>query len=127
MRALAVLTTSGLLAAICAAAPLTPDARGEIDALMTRLETTGCRVNRNGTWYPAADARSHLTTKLDYLEQRGQIDNAEQFIERAASGSSMSGQPYLIQCGDAPPVESATWFSRELLAIRATARTGKPP
>jgi len=127
MRALTVLAAGGLVATICAAAPLTPDARSEIDALMTRLETSGCRVNRNGTWYPAAETRPHLTTKLDYLEQRGQVENAEQFIERAASGSSMSGQPYLIQCGDAPPVETATWFSRELQAIRATARTGKPP
>jgi uncharacterized protein DUF5329 len=127
MRAVVVLMTSGLVAAICAAAPLSPAARTEIDALMTQLETSGCRVNRNGTWYPAADTRSHLTTKLDYLERRGQVENAEQFIERAASGSSMSGEPYLIQCGDTPPVESATWFSRELQAIRATARTGKPP
>jgi hypothetical protein len=122
-----VFSATCFAAALCAAAPLEPDARAEIDALMTRLETSGCRVNRNGTWYPAADTRSHLTTKLDYLEQRGQVENAEQFIDRAASGSSMSGRPYLIQCGDAPPVESATWFARELQAIRATARTGKPP
>ena len=121
-----LLLPCGLLAAICSAAPLSPAARVEIDALMTRLETSGCQVNRNGTWYPAADTRSHLTLKLKYLEQRGQVETAEQFIERAASGSSMSGQPYLIQCGDTPPVESATWFSRELRAMRTSAPAAPP-
>jgi hypothetical protein len=125
MRRLLVLPLS-LIAAVCAAGPLSPVAQAEIDMLMTRLETSGCQVNRNGTWYPAAETRSHLETKLHYLEARGAVENAEQFIQRAASGSSVSGQPYLIKCGDAPPVESGTWFSRELQAIRASAPANPP-
>ena len=97
---------------------------------MNRLESSGCQVDRNGTWYPAADARSHLMTKLSYLEDRGAVQTAEQFIERAASKSSVSGRPYLIRCGDAPPVESAVWLSAQLQAMRASARasgvTGLP-
>src|SRR5262245_29188514 len=126
MRSLVVLPLA-LLATVSAAAPLSPTAHAEIDTLLTRLETSGCQVSRNGTWYPAAETRSHLETKLHYLEDRGAVENAEQFIERAASASSMSGQPYLIKCGDNPPVESGAWFSRELQAIRASARPANPP
>ena len=125
MRSLLLLSFC-LLAQIGAAAPLSPAAHVEIDMLMTRLETSGCQVNRNGTWYPAAETRSHLETKLHYLENRGAVENAEQFIERAASASSMSGQPYLIKCGDDPPMESRAWFSRELQAIRASAPANPP-
>ena len=115
------------LAVVATAAPLSPAARAEIDALMTRLETSGCEVNRNGTWYPAADARSHLVTKLSYLEERGAVENAEQFIERAASKSSMSGHSYLIKCGDNPPVETGTWLTLQLHGIRASAPVANPP
>jgi len=113
--------------AVCSAAPLSPAARAEIDALMTRLETSGCEVNRNGTWYPAGDARSHLVTKLNYLEERGAVENAEQFIERAASKSSMSGLAYLIKCGDQPPMETATWLTLQLQGMRAAAAVANPP
>jgi hypothetical protein len=114
-----------LFAAVAAAAPLSPAARVEIDALVSKLETSGCEINRNGTWYPAADVRSHLETKLNYLEKRGAVENAEQFIERAASKSSMSGRPYLIRCGDQPAMETGAWLTRELQAMRAP--TPNPP
>jgi Family of unknown function (DUF5329) len=126
MRLLLLLFLS-LLAAVCSAAPLSPAARAEIDALMTRLEASGCEINRNGTWYPAADARSHLLTKLGYLEERGAVQNAEQFIERAASRSSMSGRAYLIRCGDQPPTETGTWLALQLQAMRASAPVANPP
>ncbi len=48
---------------------------------------------RNGSWYDGSDARAHLQRKYDYLLKKGMVDSAEQFIERAASQSSMSGNP----------------------------------
>jgi len=111
-----------LVAAVCAAAPPPPAARAEIDELMTRLETSGCEVNRNDSWYPAADARKHLLAKLKYLEDRGMVQTAEQFIELAGSKSSVSGRPYLIKCGSVPPVETGVWFSVQLQALRASGR-----
>jgi hypothetical protein len=119
---------AGLLAAAAAsAAPLSPAARAEIDALMSRLDASNCEINRNGTWYPAADARAHLMTKLRYLEDRDAVETAEQFIERAASKSSVSGRPYLIRCGEVPPVESGVWLSVQLQAMRSAARKGPAP
>ena len=115
------------LAAVCAAAPLSPAARAEIDELMSRLETSACEVNRNGTWYPAADARAHLLRKLEYLEQRGAVQSAEQFIEFAASKSSVSNRPYLIRCKGNPPTETGMWLTAQLVAMRASAHGAAAP
>ena len=125
-RSLLFLLTCGFVAASIAA-PLPPAARTEIDALLSRLETSGCEFNRNGTWYPAGEARGHLLRKLKYLEDRGQVSSAEQFIERAASGSSMSGDPYLVRCGNGAPVQSATWLRSQLQTLRAAGPARSAP
>jgi len=88
------------------AASLSPAARAEIDALLSRLEASSCTFNRNGTWYPPAEAKSHLLRKLKYLEDRGAVQSTEQFIERGAAGSSVSSKPYLVKCGNSAPVET---------------------
>lgn len=94
-------------------------ARPEIDALLLRLQESGCSFNRNGSWYAAPDARAHLAKKLQYLEDRNLVQTTEQFIERAASASSLSGKPYLVRCGSAAPVESRIWLTQQLQALRA--------
>jgi len=95
---------------------------------MSRLEVSGCEFNRNGSWYTGAEAKSHLLGKLKYLEDRGAVQTAEQFIELAASSSSMSGQPYLVRCGGGAPVKSGTWLLSQLQAMRpAGGRTRSAP
>ncbi len=84
--------------------------QAEIDYLFSHLQESGCRFNRNGTWYDAAHASEHLRGKYDYLARGNAIADTEDFIDKAASFSSMSGQPYQVQCGDAPAQTSATWF-----------------
>lgn len=109
-----------LLGLSCAAALAAPSpARPEIDALLSRLQASGCSFSRNGTWYGAADARTHLLRKLEYLEDRDLVRTSEQFIERAGTGSSMSGKPYLVRCGSAAPMESRVWLGNELKALRS--------
>jgi len=94
----------------------------EVDALLARLQASGCSFNRNGSWYPAAEARTHLLRKLEYLEDRDLVQTTEQFIARAGTGSSMSGKPYLVRCGNAAPQESRAWLTRELEVVRAAGR-----
>lgn len=108
------------------AAPLPPAARAEVDALLTRLQSSGCEFHRNGSWYAGAEARAHLLKKLDYLEGKALVTTAEQFIERGASGSSMSGKPYLVRCAGQAPVESARWLTAELQALRAARAASSP-
>lgn len=104
------------------AAPVAPAVRAEIDALFQQLQTSGCEFNRNGSWHSAAEAQAHLLKKLDYLEGKDAVKTTEQFIERGASTSGLSGKPYLVRCGAQPPVESGPWLMAELKALR-TRRT----
>jgi hypothetical protein len=117
--------------ALCASswpASATPTAapiRAEIDALMNRLQSSGCQFNRNGSWYSGAEARDHLLRKLAYFEDKSTVKSTEQFIELAATKSSMSGQAYQVKCGATPAVESKAWLTGQLTALRGAA-TSKP-
>jgi len=108
-----------LFASQACAAALPPPARVEIDSLLTRLAASGCQFKRNGSWHAADEARAHLQRKLDYLVDKGAVASSEQFIERAATKSSMSGQAYLVKCGGSPAVPSGQWLHSELQALRA--------
>ena len=123
MRALLLLA---FITTLATAAPLPPPARAEVDALLTRLQSSGCEFNRNGSWYAGADAKAHLLKKLDYLEGKDLVKTAEQFIERGASASSMSGKPYLVRCAGKAPVESAKWLTAELQALRGARAASGP-
>jgi hypothetical protein len=121
-----VLVAALLLSLTAQGATLSAAARGEIDAVLSRLQSSGCQFNRNGTWYPPAKAKDHLLRKLEYLEDKGLVDSAEQFIERGASRSSMTGRAYLVKCGDAQPVESRAWLTEQLESIRNAGTAAKP-
>lgn len=108
------------------AAPLPPAARAEVDALLARLQSSGCEFNRNGSWYTGTEAKGHLLKKLDYLEGKDMVKTAEQFIARGASGSSMSGKPYLVRCAGKAPVETAQWLTAELQQLRAPRAASTP-
>ncbi|MET0755008.1 MAG: DUF5329 family protein, partial [Pseudoxanthomonas sp.] len=86
------------IAALPALAAPSPAAKKEIAQLMDALSGSGCQFQRNGSWHGAAEARAHLQRKYDYLLKKDKVDTAEQFIERAASQSSMSGRAYRVQC-----------------------------
>jgi hypothetical protein len=127
MKRLLLLLLTVTFATASNAASLSPDARAEIDALLSGLEAPSCTFNRNGTWYPATEAKSHLLRKLKYLEDRGMVQSAEQFIERAASSSSTSGQPYLVKCGSGAPVQSGKWLRSQLQVLRASGQAKSAP
>jgi len=95
-----------------------PTAQREIAGLIGSLDGSSCRFQRNGSWHDAAEARTHLQRKYDYLLKKDKVDTAEQFIERAASQSSMSGKPYRIACPGQPEQTAAVWFTARLKALR---------
>ena len=101
------------------AAELPATAAAEIGRVLAALGASDCRFNRNGSWYPAAEARAHLQKKLDYLRDKGMLASVDDFIEKAGTGSSMSGKAYQVQCGTQPAQPSADWLRGQLSRLRA--------
>lgn len=114
----------GLWSCSSVASPTAVPVRAEIDALLSKLQSSGCSFERNGSWYSASEAKGHLLRKLEYIEGRRTIQNAEQFIELAASKSSSSGKPYHVKCGTEAIVESQIWLNAQLVTLRVG--NGKP-
>ena len=100
----------------------TPVTKQEIAHLFGYLKDSGCKFNRNGTWYTAEEAVNHLNKKYEYLLKKSLVDSTEDFIKRAATESSMSGKPYLVKCASNSPVQSGFWFKVELAKHRASKR-----
>lgn len=88
----------------------------EIDYLITAVKTSDCVFVRNGSRHDPAEAARHITKKYNYLKNR--ITTAEDFIKGAATGSSLSGKPYLMIC-DGVEMKSADWLRAELAKYRA--------
>lgn len=114
-----ILLTVGLHGAAFAAPD--PKAQAEIAHLLDYVATPGCQFNRNGSWHEGAEARAHLKKKYDYLLKRDLVPNAESFIERAATESSMSGKPYQVKCGAGKAVASGPYLTEELTRFRGRA------
>ena len=99
------------------AAP-TPEVQAEVGYLLQRVEDSGCLFYRNGLWYDGARASAHLQTKYQYLVARDQVKTTEDFIERAATKSSISGIPYQIRCTGSAAIESNRWLLEALAEYR---------
>ena len=120
-RTLAVLATLLALLPLPGAAQLTPSAQREIAGLLQAVGTSGCRFIRGGTAYSAAEAQEHLSKKYKYMAARDMLASTEDFISKAATRSSMSGEAYAIRCGEAPAQKSDEWMKARLKAMRQPA------
>ena len=93
--------------------PATPQATQEINGLLDFVSHSECKFVRNGSEYSGPRARAHLEQKLNHLEGRNMVNSAEDFIDLAATKSSMSGRAYEVRCsGGVEP--ASTWLKREL-------------
>src|ERR1700722_15054030 len=106
------------------AAP-TPAAKAEIEYLLSAVASSDCRFYRNGAWYEARSAAAHLRVKYETLAARGLIGDTDDFIDRAATKSSLSGRDYAIQCEGIAEISSRQWLTNLLVAYRA-ARASAP-
>ena len=94
----------------------------EINYLIRYIGDSGCEFKRNGTWNDSKTAEAHVRGKYDFLVKLGRIDTTKDFIDKAATESSLSGQPYEIRCGGDLPMPSSLWLSNELARYRASRR-----
>jgi hypothetical protein len=122
----ALLLFLALAGTLAGAAPPSASTQAEIAHLLSYLETSRCEFYRNGTWYDARDARAHLEKKKNYLVNRSLIGSAEDFIDRAATASSVSGEKYQVRCRPSPAVPSGEWLRAELKRYRAASTRPLP-
>jgi hypothetical protein len=117
-----------LVATVSLQAHAAPDerVRGEIEYLLTYLEISGCKFFRNGNWYDSSRARQHIERKYVWLLKRDMVASTEQFIEHAASQSSLSGQPYQVRCAQNQSVPSAEWLTEVLTHHRNAGSVSVP-
>lgn len=100
------------------AADESPATTAEIAHLMTFIRTSNCEFLRNGAWHSPQAAHDHITKKLKYIRYRDTLRDAEQFIEMAATRSSMSGELYQVRCPAIPVQECRRWLLDELGRLR---------
>ena len=111
-----LLLSLGLLAGSILATGADADADTEIQALIQGVAESECEFNRNGSLHSAETAAAHL--ELKYSRGKRYADSAEAFIERLASKSSWSGEPYQMICdGETQP--AGDWLTMRLEALRS--------
>jgi hypothetical protein len=99
---LAVVAGAVLCSSVSSSPALSPREEARTEALLAALQQrTEVVFIRNGSEYDAARAAGHLRLKLEHSRDR--LDSAEEFIDKAASSSSLSGKPYMVrEPGQAP-------------------------
>lgn len=88
------------------------DSRAEIAALIDAVRVSPCQFLRNGDPHNGIEAADHIAAKYRHFED--EIASAEDFIDRAASRSLISGKPYEIACPGQPVVAAADWLRARL-------------
>ncbi len=109
---------AALSLSLAANADIGEQSAAEIEHLIHSIALSDCTFVRNGKRHSPTAAEKHLRMKL----KRGKryVSNAESFIDRLASKSSMSKKPYYIECDHAEPVPSGEWLMARLAEYRAT-------
>jgi hypothetical protein len=89
----------------------------KIAALIEAIrQLDGASFIRNGTDHTAIEAADHLAMKVKRAGNK--IKTAEQFIDRIASQSSMSGKPYQIRMPDGKLISAGDFFRAELAKLK---------
>ena len=94
----------------------------EIAHLLLYIEQSDCLFIRNGQEHDSVEGLAHIQKKYDYVKKR--IKRAEDFIEHAASKSSLSGKVYMVRCAD-EEIPTADWLGAELARFRQSAEEEK--
>jgi hypothetical protein len=86
----------------------------KIEALLTAVgQKTDIQFIRNKKAFSAREAEKHLRRKLATV--RNKLTSVDEFIDKVASVSSMSGEDYLVKLPDGRIIPARSYF-RDLLA-----------
>lgn len=94
---------------------------GKIETLIAAVgRLADATFVRNGRAYDSAVAAEFLLRK--WQAKASIVGSAEEFIEKVASFSSTSGQPYLVRFGDGREVPCSIFLREELAKLQRTRR-----
>ncbi len=98
-----------------------PDQQSEniesaIQFLLKHVADSGLTFIRNSERHDAPDAAEHMTSKYEHF--RDKIKTPEDFIQRCASKSLLSGNPYLVVLENGEKVRTDDWLLRALTVYR---------
>jgi hypothetical protein len=114
---LGLVVAAGILPGAHAAPPAI--AQAEISYLLSYIESSDCEFYRNGSWNDSGKAQAHLRYKYEALAAADRILTAEDFIDKAATKSTLSGQPYKVRCSGGEPKTTSEWLRDALTRCRA--------
>lgn len=90
--------------------------------------SSGQVVNFIATVVGGSDkAQEHLRAKYNYLSAKNRVNSAEEFIDKVAATSSLSGQPYMVRCADGVVVRTDQWLRDALARRRAGVNPAAAP
>lgn len=101
----------------------------EINQLLNKVQTSEIEFERNGQKHSGADARQHLEKKLNWAKRwklRSQPITTEQFIQKIASRSSMSGDEYYVIKSDGTRMKTEEWLNLEWEKIKSKPENQTP-
>jgi hypothetical protein len=88
----------------------------KIEQLIKSIETLkGCQFYRNGSWYSSSEAASHL--KMKWGKAGSTVKTANDFIDKIATKSYMSGEAYKIKMTDGKEISTHDFLYAQLKAI----------
>lgn len=115
-----------LLLGFAALAHAAPSAAEQklIDALILRVsQMKTMTFMRNGKAHDADDAAKHMRAKFDHFKD--EIATAEDFIDRCASRSEMTGKAYQVKMPNGSLKDAKEFLNAELRTLRkGTAKPG---
>jgi hypothetical protein len=92
------------------------DERDKIEQLLSAIELSdGMVFIRNGTEYTPKEAADHLRAK--WKAAGDEFIDVESFIDRIATKSSLSGEPYRVRKPDGAEVPAGEFLREKLKAI----------
>jgi len=91
------------------------ETNSEIEHLLTSVGGSNCMFIRNGKKHTSVDAEKHL--RMKYRKGKIWVANTDQFIERIATKSSLSGALYYIRCSESEE-PTGEWLSKKLAEYR---------
>ncbi|WP_431108209.1 DUF5329 family protein [Variovorax paradoxus] len=123
LRAALLALLFGSMAALAQAAPSASEQK-LIDTLIQRVsQMKTVTFMRNGKEHDADDAAKHMQAKFDHFKD--EIATAEDFIDRCASRSEMTGKAYQVKMPNGSLKDANEFLKAELRTLRkGPARTG---